>query len=81
VKERAYWNDYMEAYEACLGATSTKSAPWYVIPADHKWVSRALVAAVLTETLNSLGLEWPKVNGEQKREIAESKIKLEAEKK
>jgi PPK2 family polyphosphate:nucleotide phosphotransferase len=81
VKERAHWNDYMAAYETCIGATSTRSAPWYVIPADHKWVSRALVAAVLTDTLNSLGLEWPKVSEEQKRQIAESKIKLEAEKK
>ncbi len=79
VKERAYWNDYMAAYEACLSATSTRSAPWYVIPADHKWVSRSLVAAVLTETLNSIGLKWPKVSDAQKRQIAESKIKLEAE--
>jgi PPK2 family polyphosphate:nucleotide phosphotransferase len=81
VKERAHWNDYMAAYEACIGATSTRSAPWYVIPADYKWVSRALVAAVLTDTLNSLGLKWPKVSEAQKREIAESKIKLEAEQK
>jgi len=78
-KERQYWDDYMEAYEECLKETSTKSAPWYVIPADHKWVSRALVAAVLTETMNSLGLDWPKVTDEQKKGIAEAKKQLEAE--
>jgi PPK2 family polyphosphate:nucleotide phosphotransferase len=50
VQEREFWSDYMRAYEECLAATSTKSAPWYVIPADHKWVTRALVAAILTET-------------------------------
>lgn len=77
--ERDHWDDYMQAYETCLAATSTKSAPWYVIPADHKWVSRALVAAVLTDTLQSLGLKWPKVTDEQKRQIAEAKRQLEAE--
>ena len=79
VKEREYWDDYMEAYEECISQTSTKSAPWYVIPADHKWVSRALVAAVLTDTMHSLGLKWPKVTDEQKRSIKEAKKKLEAE--
>jgi PPK2 family polyphosphate:nucleotide phosphotransferase len=79
VEEREYWDDYMAAYEECLSQTSTESAPWYVIPADHKWVTRALVAAVLTETLSSIGLKWPKVTAEQKRAIQESKLRLEAE--
>jgi hypothetical protein len=70
----------MQAYEECLAATSTKAAPWYVIPADHKWVSRALVAAILTETIKSLDLKWPKVTDEQKRAIKEAKLKLESEK-
>src|SRR5262249_4188694 len=60
VKERHFWDDYMNAYEECLAETSTKSAPWYVIPADHKWVSRALVATILTQTIHSLDLAWPK---------------------
>jgi PPK2 family polyphosphate:nucleotide phosphotransferase len=80
VSEREYWNDYMQAYEDCLSATSTKSAPWYVIPADHKWVSRALVAAILTTTIKSLDLKWPKVTDDQKRAIKEAKVKLESEK-
>src|SRR4029078_2487893 len=49
--ERGHWDDYMDAYETCIDETSTKSAPWYVIPADHKWVSRAVVAAILTDTI------------------------------
>jgi PPK2 family polyphosphate:nucleotide phosphotransferase len=77
--ERDHWDEYMEAYEECIGQTSTKSAPWYVIPADHKWVSRALVAAILTDTLHSLGLKWPKVTEQQKKAIAEAKKKLEAD--
>jgi PPK2 family polyphosphate:nucleotide phosphotransferase len=79
VKERQYWDDYMAAYEECIRETSTKSAPWYVIPADHKWVSRALVAATLTDTIKSLGLKWPRVSDEQKKQIADAKRKLEAE--
>jgi len=79
LQEREYWDEYMDAYETCLNETSAKSAPWYVIPADHKWVSRALVAAILTDTLHSLGLQWPKITDEQKRAIQEAKRRLEAE--
>jgi PPK2 family polyphosphate:nucleotide phosphotransferase len=81
MKERAIWDDYMDAYEKCLEETSTKRAPWYVIPADHKWVSRTLVAAILTDTIHSLDLKWPKVTDEQKRQISEAKKQLEAEEK
>jgi polyphosphate kinase 2 (PPK2 family) len=79
VAQRAHWNEYMAAYEQCLQTTSTRWAPWYVIPADHKWVSRTLVAAILTRTIESLDLKWPKVTAEQKRGIAEAKRQLEAE--
>jgi len=81
LSERERWDDYMDAYEKCLEETSTKRAPWYVIPADHKWVSRTLVAAILTDTIHSLDLKWPKVTDEQKRQIAEAKKILEAEEK
>jgi len=74
------WDDYMAAYEECLRATSTKWAPWYVIPADRKWVTRSVVAVILTETIKSLDLKWPKVTGEQKRAIAEAKKRLEKQK-
>jgi PPK2 family polyphosphate:nucleotide phosphotransferase len=79
--EREHWDDYMDAYEKCLEETSTKWGPWYVIPADHKWVSRALVAAILTQTIHSLGLGWPTVSAEQKRQIEEAKKRLEADEK
>jgi PPK2 family polyphosphate:nucleotide phosphotransferase len=77
--ERDCWDQYMDAYEQCLEATSTTWAPWYVIPADHKWVTRTVVAAILTETIQSLDLKWPKVTDAQKRAIAEAKLKLEQE--
>jgi len=77
--ERGYWDDYMRAYEECLRATSTKYAPWYVIPADHKWVTRAAVANVLTETIRGLDLKWPAVTEQKKKEIAAAKRQLEAE--
>jgi PPK2 family polyphosphate:nucleotide phosphotransferase len=69
VKERGYWDAYMQAYEACIAATSTEHAPWYVVPADHKWVTRAAVAAILNETIRGLGLRWPEVTAEQKEVI------------
>jgi PPK2 family polyphosphate:nucleotide phosphotransferase len=69
VKERGYWDAYMQAYEECIAATSTEHAPWYVVPADHKWVTRAAVAAILNETIRGLGLRWPEVSPEQKEVI------------
>jgi len=69
----------MAAYEAMLSETSTELAPWYVVPADRKWVSRAVVAAVLSATIARLGLTWPEVTAEQKRRIEEARLKLQAE--
>jgi PPK2 family polyphosphate:nucleotide phosphotransferase len=80
LKDREHWDDYMEAYEDCLSATSKKAAPWHIIPADHKWVARAAVAAILTQTLKSLDLKWPKLNEQQKHSLLESKLRLEGEK-
>jgi PPK2 family polyphosphate:nucleotide phosphotransferase len=77
--ERALWDEYMKAYQDMLEATSTKWAPWYVIPADHKWVTRALVASILTRTIQSLDLDYPEVTPEKQRQIAEAKRQLEAE--
>jgi PPK2 family polyphosphate:nucleotide phosphotransferase len=77
--ERGFWDDYMQAFEKALCCTSTKWAPWYVIPADHKWVSRALVARIVINTLESLDLRYPEVTKEQRATIAEAKKQLEAE--
>jgi PPK2 family polyphosphate:nucleotide phosphotransferase len=77
--ERAFWDEYMEAYEDALSATSTKWAPWYVIPADHKWVTRALVAGIVTTAIQDLDLKYPEVTDEQRQRLAEAKRKLLAE--
>src|SRR3954449_4725427 len=61
VTERERWDEYVSAYEDALTATSTPWAPWYVIPADEKWFTQALVAAILVQTVNGLGLRWPQV--------------------
>jgi len=79
VSERGHWDAYMQAYEEAIGETSTEHAPWYVIPADKKWVSRAAVAAVLAGTIRGLGLEWPAVDAAKKAEIAAARKSLEAE--
>jgi PPK2 family polyphosphate:nucleotide phosphotransferase len=77
--ERAHWDRYMEAFEDAIRATSTKWAPWYVVPADHKWAARAIVADVLTTTINSLGLEYPKLDAQQRQALAAARAKLAAE--
>jgi PPK2 family polyphosphate:nucleotide phosphotransferase len=77
--ERAHWVDYMRAYSDCLSATSTRWAPWYVVPADHKWIARAVVADVITTTIRSLDLKYPEVTDEQREGLAEAKRRLLAE--
>jgi len=74
--ERAFWKENMQAFEDMLRATSTPWAPWYVIPADHKWVTRALVADILTKTIQSLNLSFPTVSEEQKKAIKQAREKL-----
>jgi PPK2 family polyphosphate:nucleotide phosphotransferase len=77
VAEREYWDDYMEAFEEMLGATSTKWAPWHVIPADYKWVSRAMVAYILATTIERLDLNYPDVSPAKRKQIEEARKKLE----
>ena len=79
VAERGHWDEYMAAYEALLEATSTDHAPWYVVPADRKWVSRAVVAAVLAGTIGRLGLAWPEVTADKQQAIEAARRKLLAE--
>ena len=79
VAERQHWDAYMRAYEEALAATSTDHAPWYVVPADRKWVSRAVVAAVLADTIRGLGLEWPKVDDAKRLQIEDARRLLESE--
>ena len=79
VAERGYWDEYMQAYDRAITATSTPWAPWYVIPADHKPVLQAMVARILVETIRSLGLSWPEVRDEDRAENAKAREMLEAE--
>jgi PPK2 family polyphosphate:nucleotide phosphotransferase len=77
--ERGYWDDYMAAYEDALSATSTSWAPWYVVPADYKWGTRAIVADILTRTIHALDLRYPEMTEEQRQALAEARKKLERE--
>ncbi len=79
VAERAFWNDYQAAYEAAISATSTQRAPWYVIPADHKYVARTLVAAVMAHTIRGLKLEYPRLSEQQLKELDQARAELLAE--
>ena len=79
VKERGHWNDYMTAYADALENTSTKDAPWYIIPADKKWFTRLAVSEVIVQKLESMKPEYPSVTEEHKAELAEAKKMLESE--
>ena len=78
-KERAHWDDYMKAYEDALRSTSTKWAPWYVIPADNKWFTHAVVADLIIAKLKSLKLDYPTIGEEHRRELLKAKEALENE--
>ena len=78
LEERGYWDDYQVAFEDMLQHTSTPWAPWWVIPADHKWVTRTLVAAIVTDAIKDLRLEMPTVSEDQQRLIARAKQQLSA---
>ena len=69
IKERAFWNDYMKAYEACLRGTSGRHAPWYVVPADDKLNARLIVSQVIIDTLKAMRLRYPTVDASRRREL------------
>jgi PPK2 family polyphosphate:nucleotide phosphotransferase len=79
VRERAYWKDYRRVYEEMIAATSSKRAPWHIVPADHKWLTRLAVAAIITDSLEDLGLRYPKVDAARRRELARARRRLERE--
>ncbi|MEA5097145.1 MAG: hypothetical protein VB032_01235, partial [Burkholderiaceae bacterium] len=70
IEERKYWDDYMLAYENCLSATSTKDAPWYIVPADDKENARLIVSEIIVETLKGMPMEYPKLDAERKAELS-----------
>ena len=73
LKERERWDDYQAAYEKTIRATASKHAPWYVVPADHKWFTRLVVASAIIDGLAGLDLTFPEVTSAQKREIARAR--------
>ncbi len=80
VKEREYWKDYMDAFETMVRRTATKDAPWYVVPADNKWFTRAVVAAVIVDALGSLDLDYPETGPARLKELAQARRALLGEK-
>lgn len=79
VKERARWDEYMQAYEDMLNHTSTPWAPWYVLPADHKWFTRLAAAEIIVHTLAGLDLAFPALDEKRRQELAEARTLLAAE--
>jgi PPK2 family polyphosphate:nucleotide phosphotransferase len=79
INERKYWDDYMDAYEDMFNNTSTPWAPWYIVPADHKWFTRLAVVSIINSTLEGLKLEYPDVSKEQKEELSKAEAEMENE--
>jgi len=77
VRERQCWDDYMAAYEEMIAATSSKHAPWYVVPADNKWYTRLVVAAAIVDTLKDLKVKYPDVGPEVRKQLLAAKKELE----
>jgi PPK2 family polyphosphate:nucleotide phosphotransferase len=75
--EREYWDDYMNAYEQMIASTSKKHAPWYAVPADNKWYTRMVVAAAIVDALDELNLSYPKISGEQRKQLMVARKELE----
>jgi PPK2 family polyphosphate:nucleotide phosphotransferase len=76
IAERASWQDYMDAYEDAIRHTATPDSPWYVVPADHKWFTRVVVAAAVVEALASLDLSYPTIAPAQQKELRAAKRAL-----
>jgi PPK2 family polyphosphate:nucleotide phosphotransferase len=79
VAERKRWNDYMKAYEACLSATSTAHAPWYVVPADDKPTARLIVAQIIVQTMKDLDMSYPQATPEHRKELQKLRKRLSKE--
>ncbi len=69
IEERKFWKQYMQAYEACLSATSTKEAPWYVVPADDKKNARLIISEIILDVFNGLAMAYPKTGAKRQKEL------------
>ncbi len=79
-KERGFWSEYMQAYTDAMQNTSTKDAPWHIIPADKKWFTRVAVSEIIIKKMQSLDLQYPKISEAQRQSLLEAKKILESEK-
>ncbi|HEY0791851.1 MAG TPA: polyphosphate kinase 2 family protein [Chthoniobacterales bacterium] len=76
IRERKFWDDYMDAFETAFRHTSTKAAPWFVIPADHKWFTRLAVSEIIVQTMKGLALAYPKATPQQMADVQKAKGEL-----
>jgi polyphosphate kinase 2 (PPK2 family) len=76
VRERECWDDYQKAYEKMIQNTASTHAPWYVVPADNKWFTRLVISAVVVETLEEMGLAYPTVDAEKRKQLNAAKKAL-----
>jgi PPK2 family polyphosphate:nucleotide phosphotransferase len=79
VRERQFWQDYQQAYDAMLSSTSTRWAPWYVVPADHKWFARLATAAIIVEKLRAINPEYPAADAAAAAQMAQARADLVTE--
>jgi PPK2 family polyphosphate:nucleotide phosphotransferase len=78
VRERRHWNEYMRCYEQAIRATATAHAPWYVVPADHKWFTRLVVCRAIIDALRPLDLSYPRIDARTRRALAAARKELRA---
>jgi len=76
ITERKFWNDYMKAYEECLSATSTRNAPWYVVPADDKENARLIISQIVLDTFKALKMHYPKTDAKRRQELLSIRHRL-----
>ena len=76
VREREHWREYMRAYEAMIRRTSSRAAPWFVVPADNKWFTRLVVASAVVDALEEMSLKFPRVDGAKRQELAAARAAL-----
>jgi PPK2 family polyphosphate:nucleotide phosphotransferase len=76
IEERKFWKEYMQAYEACLSATSTQSAPWYVVPADDKGNARLIISRIILDTFKALKMSYPETDEKHRQELLEIRDQL-----
>lgn len=79
LEDRKHWDEYMRVYEEAFNETSTKVAPWYIIPDNNRWFARAAIASIILEKLKSFHTKYPNSTAEQKKEMAKAQDSLEKE--